>query len=233
MRRHVILALLVAVVPILAVALIVAVMAQTGMRKHSGDFRVDDLPGPVVAFYGDSFALGAGASQEWLRWSTLLSEQREWNEYNPSVNGLGFVARRELLGTLDVVDQIVYESPDVVICALGYNDLALLPGRADDVRTAISEDFDRLAAIPGVHVVVMAPPRPAGGSVADFDQLVGWMQEAALSHSFDFLADGFTVLDGHPEWLASDGVHPNDDGHRAIAEAVNDSLVLPRSVPAR
>ena len=50
--------------------------------------------GPLVAFYGDSYTLGTGASDPSLRWSTIVSEQRGWREFNPSANGLGFGSRR-------------------------------------------------------------------------------------------------------------------------------------------
>jgi hypothetical protein len=49
------------------------------------------VDGPVVAFYGDSYTKGTGASDEAARWSTIVCEQRGWTEFNPSANGLGFI----------------------------------------------------------------------------------------------------------------------------------------------
>ena len=36
--------------------------------------------GPTVAFYGDSYTLGTGASHPAKRWSSIISAERGWND---------------------------------------------------------------------------------------------------------------------------------------------------------
>lgn len=37
--------------------------------------------------------------------------------------------------------------------------------------------------------------------------------------------DLHSVFDGHPEWLISDGIHPNDKGAAVIAEEVKKAIL--------
>ena len=72
-----------------------------------------------VAFYGDSYTLGTGASQRSKRWSSIVCAERGWQEFNPSVNGLGFVNNR---GTTDEPGRVIADHPDIVIITMGLND---------------------------------------------------------------------------------------------------------------
>ena len=76
---------------------------------------------PVVAFYGDSYTLGTGASDPSKRWSTIICAQRGWNEFNPSVNGLGFV-RNRARSAWTSRRMIVAQHPDIVFITMGLND---------------------------------------------------------------------------------------------------------------
>ena len=75
------------------IAATVVVAATFGLAACSAAEPVEQRdPNAVrVAFYGDSYTLGTGASDIDKRWSTVISEQRGWSEFNPSVNGLGFI----------------------------------------------------------------------------------------------------------------------------------------------
>src|SRR5580700_9199130 len=52
--------------------------------------RIGAMNEARVAFYGDSYTLGIGATSAARRWSTIICAERGWREFNPSVNGLGF-----------------------------------------------------------------------------------------------------------------------------------------------
>ncbi|MEQ1737340.1 MAG: SGNH/GDSL hydrolase family protein, partial [Rhodoglobus sp.] len=60
-----------------------------------------------VAFYGDSYTLGTGASDPALRWSTIVCAERDWSEFNPSVNGLGFINNRGTFGDGDLPSLVI------------------------------------------------------------------------------------------------------------------------------
>src|SRR6187402_1275358 len=99
-----------------------------------------------VAFYGDSYTLGTGASGPSKRWSTIVCGERGWNEFNPSVNGLGFVNNR---GDRDEPGEVIADHPDIVFITMGLNDNFSYDAAAQQIHTQIGVDFHRLkAALP-------------------------------------------------------------------------------------
>ena len=112
---------------------------------------------PLVAFYGDSYTRGTGATDPSLRWSTLIAEERGWREFNPSVNGLGFVNNRDALGA-DLPGQIIEADPDIVFVTMGLNDAFSFDRVGDGIRDRIEDDFARLtAALPDARFIVVEP----------------------------------------------------------------------------
>jgi len=169
---------------------------------------------PRVAFYGDSYTLGTGASSNAARWSTIISEQRGWNEFNPSVNGLGFVNNRR---DLDEPAQIIAQKPDIVIVTMGLNDnfsYARVPDSA--ITDAIADDFARLKAT-GARIVVVEPFWYTDQRPESVDIIIGWVHDGADAIGAEWIPGASHWLDGHPEWKASDGLHPNDAGYEQLA----------------
>jgi len=40
----------------------------------------------------------------------------------------------------------------------------------------------------------------------------------------DYLPGASHWIEGHPEWMAADGLHPNDDGYAEMARRMDDAL---------
>ncbi|MCI4657316.1 SGNH/GDSL hydrolase family protein [Cryobacterium zhongshanensis] len=180
--------------------------------------------GPVVAFYGDSYTLGTGASSPEHRWSTLVSVEHGWTEVNPSVNGLGFVNHRADVPT-DLVDQVIDARPDIVIVTMGLNDNFSMPARADRIRSAITADFTRIsAALPAARVIVVEPFWYTDDRPGSVQQIIDWVSAGATAIDADYIPGASHWLDGHPEWKAGDGLHPNDEGYRVLAERMDEAL---------
>ncbi|TFD55228.1 SGNH/GDSL hydrolase family protein [Cryobacterium frigoriphilum] len=181
--------------------------------------------GPTVAFYGDSYTLGTGASDPALRWSTLISIPRGWNEVNPSVNGLGFVNNRARLPGQDLVEQVIASDPDIVIVTMGLNDNFSMPAAADEIRAAITDDFETLTgALPEARIVVVEPFWYTDARPQSVDQISGWVQAAAEAIDADFIAGASRWIEGHPEWIGSDGLHPSDAGYAELAVRMDAEL---------
>ena len=145
-----------------AVAVGCLVLAACGMPITSAPGQAaSPSPGQVVAaFYGDSYTRGTGASAPERRWSTLVAQERGWWEFNPSVDGLGYVNNRDLIGGADLVEQIVEHepAPDVVIVTMGLNDTFALPARAGELQAAIEADLRRFRdELPDARLVVVEP----------------------------------------------------------------------------
>lgn len=188
----------------------------------------DDDATTVAAFYGDSYTRGTGVSDPSRRWSTILSEDRGWAEFNPSVDGLGFVNNRDLLAPgEDLVDRIVGldPEPDVVLVTMGLNDNFSMPTLADEIRTAIGRDLARLRdELPDARIVVVEPFWYTDDRPASVEEIIGWVEAAAAEVGADHIAGASRWLEGQPEWMAADGIHPNDDGHAEMARRMDSEL---------
>jgi lysophospholipase L1-like esterase len=176
-----------------------------------------------VAFYGDSYTLGTGASDPSKRWSTIISTERNWDEFNPSVNGLGFFTHRTK--ALDLPSMVIAVHPDIVFITMGLNDNFSYPESGDAIRANITSDFARLSkALPKARFIVVEPfwytdERPDSLAVIN-----GWVKDAATSIHADYISGASHWLEGHPEWMANDGEHPNDDGYAEMARRMDMAL---------
>ncbi|MET1053282.1 MAG: SGNH/GDSL hydrolase family protein, partial [Mycetocola sp.] len=139
-----------------AIGLAIGASALTACSAAPADDTAAAPAGqPVVAFYGDSYTLGTGASDPSKRWSTLICAERGWTEVNPSVNGLGFVNNREGLND-DLVARIIDADPEIVFVTMGLNDNFSMPGSAAEIEAAISDDIETLAAeLPDARLIVV------------------------------------------------------------------------------
>lgn len=178
-----------------------------------------------VAFYGDSYTLGTGASDFSKRWSTVICEQRGWREYNPSVNGLGFVNNRTTFGEGDVPSLVIADDPDIVFVTMGLNDNFSFVTRADEIEAQITDDFSRLAdALPDARFIVVEPFWYTDERPDSVETIIGWVEDAAEAIGADYLPGASHWIEGHPEWMASDGLHPNDAGYAEMARQMDVSL---------
>jgi lysophospholipase L1-like esterase len=182
-----------------------------------------------VAFYGDSYTLGVGATSPVRRWSTIVCAARGWREFNPSVNGLGFVRNRTNFGDGDLPSQIVASRPDIVFVAMGLNDNFGFATDSDRIRVQVSTDLEYLRlALPMARFIVVEPfwytdDRPDSLSV-----ITGWIKAAAEFIDADYIIGASHWLEHRPEWMAADGLHPNDDGYARMAELMDVALAALR-----
>jgi len=177
--------------------------------------------GDKVAFYGDSYTLGTGASSYDVRWSTVVSKARNWQEFNPSVNGLGFVTNR----SVDLPEEVIENDPDIVFITMGLNDNFSYPDEADLIHDTIDADFERLtSALPDARFIVVEPFWYTDERPESVEIIIGWVRDAAERHNTDYIAGASHWIEGHPEWMAADGLHPNDDGYAEMAKRMDSEL---------
>lgn len=186
--------------------------------------------GPLVAFYGDSYTLGTGASDSSLRWSTIISDSRGWREFNPSVNGLGFVNQRMSFGEDDLPELIIESRPDILFVTMGLNDNFSFDRRAELIRETITADLTRLRdGLPTTRIIVVEPFWYTAERPGSVETIIAWTQDAAAAVDADWIPGASRWLDGHyagsaDSWMASDGLHPSDEGYRHIAEQMDAAL---------
>jgi len=185
--------------------------------------------GPRVAFYGDSYTLGTGASDPAKRWSTVISAERGWDEFNPSVNGLGFVNNRSSTppdyGPDDEVPLVIADDPDILFITMGLNDNFSMPERADEIQDAISTDLRTLKdALPETRILVVEPFWYTDDRPDSVETVIGWVRAAAEEIGADWIPGASHWIEGHPEWMAADGLHPNDQGYAEMATRMDAEL---------
>lgn len=181
-----------------------------------------DPDAPVVAFYGDSYTLGTGASDPVNRWSTVICADRGWTEFNPSINGLGFVNNR---GSQNLPEQIVAQDPDIVFVTMGLNDNFSYGRVGSGIRDQIEADFAYLTSeLPDARFVVVEPFWYTDARPESVEIIIDWVHGAADAIGADWIPGASRWIDGRPEWMASDGLHPNDAGYAEMARRMDAEL---------
>jgi acyl-CoA thioesterase I len=189
-------------------------------------------PKPVL-FLGDSYSAGAGASTRAMRWTTLVAKSQHWLEDNRAFGGTGYVtalsgaeAQRgcgqpSCPSYEQAIPRGSSAKPVLIVVSGGRNDLSSL---GPDYAAAVARFFaDLHAAFPDAGIAATSPrwdDGPAPATLADAGQAV---LEGVESVGGSYLDIG-QPLAGHPDLVASDGVHPNDAGHAAIAQAVEAAM---------
>ena len=115
--------------------------------------------------------------------------------------------------------------PDIVILMLGTNDTKTINWKgAEDFCESLRRIIRAYQDLPENPTIILVTPPPVFSSAFDIDsgrlkhEIRQSMKTAAEAENTSFL-DLFTILDEHPEW-SFDGVHPNADGAKVIAETV-------------
>ena len=171
----------------------------------------------VVAFLGDDYTAGVGASAPNKRFTTLVAETLHVTEKNFGDDGAGY-AKTGADGTTYAghIDAVVAAHPDVVVVTGGRNDFngntATLARDADELFADLHE------RLPSATLIAVAP----FWGDSDYPAKLTDMADAIKAAVED--AGGIYValpdpLHDHPDFMA-DNADPNDQGYAAIASAL-------------
>lgn len=173
-------------------------------------------PGTVVLALGDSLTAGYGLTPE-QAWPALLAEKTGWNIVNGGVNGdkTGDALAR-LPALLDE------HAPKLVLVTLGGNDmLRRLP--EEQTRGNLARILE-LVRGRNAQPVLLATPRPSVAGVV-FQSLSPppFYAEIAKERKVPLIDEAVPEVLSDPG-LKLDQLHPNAEGHKALAGKAFDAL---------
>lgn len=190
---------------------------------------------PYAVFYGDSIVTGwRGTTTPDHRWPSVVCRRLGWRETTLALDGMGYVRRR---GPRDVsgvptpsatdttlLDATIRLAPDVIVVCLGANDVEVVAADGEQVRSAISRDLTRLRSeLPDTHVVVTTY-FPLAELSNRADRIHRWITDTSRAHGLRYVEAFRRAIDGDERLLCDDGVHPNDEGHRVLADLMHPIL---------
>ncbi|MEV8023414.1 SGNH/GDSL hydrolase family protein [Microbacterium sp. NPDC080220] len=173
---------------------------------------------PVAAFIGDSYTAGDGlADKAKERWTHLLSAEKGWYEKNYGTGGTGYATAGPIDGADTYLDRLsrITDEPDIVFVSGGRND------DEGAYEPSVAEFFTALdAAFPDAEIVAIEPFYDSDPYPERLTQLGELVRDEVAKIGGTYIEGAGGALTGHPEWILDDGVHPNAEGHRRLAESV-------------
>lgn len=216
-----------------------------------------------VACVGDSITFGYGIGKEETRYPQLLGrmlgEKFEVRNFGNSGKTAGEYPsqkhRKQWYGDNVEYTQAQEYQPDIIICNLGINDTGAWwdPSIFEAGYTTLVKTL-KGSRNPTVLVWNKLGPDYRGakgkkaypGNVFDTHTFSAQDNKSSINRPEAeriinkiarqeklYTLDAWTPLSNKPEWYAPDGLHPNDDGARKIAEITYDWLARPYKLPKR
>ncbi|WP_159448468.1 SGNH/GDSL hydrolase family protein [Demequina sp. NBRC 110052] len=173
----------------------------------------------AVLFIGDSYAAGDGLTDRVDAWPWLVASALGWTATNVAIGGAGY-ATDTPLGYGSYPEQAVSASGgfDLVVVSGGRNDD---PG---DYVPGVPDFFATLrATFPEASIVAIEPAwdaSPYPDHLARMSVLVA-AEVAAVDGTY---VETGHVLAGRSDLIQADGTHPNEEGHRALANSTVSAL---------
>jgi lysophospholipase L1-like esterase len=176
--------------------------------------------------YGDSIVEGWCATSPALAWPAVAGRDHELDHANLGYAG---AARGEIVSATEIAKL----PADVITIAHGTNCWTRIPHSVEQMRANIRAFLDVLRqGHPETPILVVSPvirpdaetkPNRLGATLADLRAAI----EEVANERIDAGDKRLRLVEGAPlltEPDLFDGIHPNDDGHRAIAAAIGPAL---------
>jgi lysophospholipase L1-like esterase len=179
---------------------------------------------PVIAFLGDDYTAGIGATETSDGFTELIGKELGATVDSVGSDGAGYATSSASGKTyLQEVPAVVALHPSVVVVTGGRNDY--LAGDAPSVPSAALAIFTALHnGLPNALIIAVSSfwgdsPHPAA-----LDTIDAAVQSAIQTAGGQYISLP-DPLEGHPEWMF-DQADPNDAGYEAIASALGPKLKL-------
>ena len=169
----------------------------------------------TILFFGDSLTAGYGLSPD-IAFPALV--EKELNKENKKIKVINAGLSGETsAGGLSRIDWVLRQPIDVFVLELGANDgLRGLP--IEQTKKNLQAIIDKVKSkYPKVKIVMtgmMVPPNMGKSYSDEFQKIYPAMAQKNKANLFPFLLEGVA---GNEKLNQADGIHPNAEGHRIVA----------------
>ncbi len=208
-------------------------MPNGTVSSPSASPMVTTVTKKTVSWIGDSYSSGSGAQPSSSGFAFLVAANQSWTLNNFALGGTGYTVSREgdvakqgcgldiCQNYLDTIDSAVKKNPQIIVVAGGRNDAGVDP---EMEAAGISAFYEKLhAAAPKAKIIALNPWWDASEIPDSVSTMAASIKDAVTKVGGSYV-DAGQPLQGHPELVGPDGVHPTNAGHTAIAEAVGKVL---------
>ena len=171
-----------------------------------------------IVFLGDSLTEGYGVDAR-FSYPARIQRRIEASEYPFTVVNAG-VSGDTSAGGLRRIQWLLRSPIDVLVLALGAND-GLRGLSVDSTEENLVATVSAVRRkYPSARILLagmLVPPNMGDDYAADFQAIFPKVAKKTKSKLIPFLLEGVA---GEPELNLSDGIHPNEDGYKLIAQTV-------------
>lgn len=172
----------------------------------------------TIIFFGNSLTAGYGLSTE-QAFPAIVGQELNSNGFHYEVVNAG-LSGETTAGGLSRVDWILRKKVDVFILELGAND-ALRGLPLDQTKTNLQAIIDKVKSkYPEANIVIagmLAPPNLGNDYTSEFSSIFTDIAKENKVSLIPFLLSGVA---GDKSLNLPDGIHPNIEGHKIVANNV-------------
>ncbi|WP_413291805.1 arylesterase [Bdellovibrio sp. HCB185ZH] len=170
---------------------------------------------------GDSITEGYGVSKE-AAYPALLEKKlheagkKDWSIINAGVSG------STTASGISRMKWLFKSKPDVVFLALGANDgLRGLKVEESQKNLASAIEYAQKEKVEVILGGLYMPPNYGADYTAKFKKMY---EDLAKKYKLTFIPFILDKVAGNPKYNLADGIHPNEEGHKIIADTIFNAL---------
>lgn len=170
---------------------------------------------------GDSITEGYGVAKD-AAYPALLEKKlheagkKDWKVVNSGVSG------STTASAVSRMKWLFKSKPDAVLLALGAND-GLRGLKIEDSQKNLAAAIE-YAQKEKVRVILCGLYMPPNYGKAYTDQFKKMYESLASKYKLVFIPFILDKVGGNPKYNLADGIHPNEEGHKVIAETIFSTL---------
>ena len=173
----------------------------------------------TIVFFGDSLSAGYGLDEPTLAFPGLIQRKLDSLKMDYQVVNAG-VSGETSSGGVGRIDWILNQPVDVFVLELGANDgLRGIPVETTvkNLQTIMDSVKSKNPSVKIILAGMQVPPNMGAKYANAFKAIFPTLAEKNKVALIPFLLEG---VGGEPALNQADGIHPNEEGHRKVAEVV-------------